>query len=93
MPLSREGQRQRRLRLIAEGRCPRCGDSLPPENRHKHCASCRKYIRDRHRTARRQRSEAGLCYECGARLPDGWTKLRCFDCLRKHNAQAKKPQR
>lgn len=78
--------RERKHRLIEDGRCPTCGKRIT-DTRYKMCLECRLAARrwKRDHIQRKRWKESGLCWHCGSEeVVDG--KTLCRECLDKQRA-------
>lgn len=75
--------RERKHRLIEDGRCPTCGKRIA-DTRYKMCLECRLTARrwKKEHIERKRWKESGLCWHCGsADVVTG--KTLCSECLDK----------
>lgn len=80
--------RDRKHRLISDGRCPTCGTKIT-DTRYKMCLECRLKARrwKKEHIPRKRWMECGLCRHCGSdEVVDG--KTLCRECLDKQRAVA-----
>ena len=57
--------REKRARRRAEGRCVRCGDTLPAGYGFALCPACREAANAYYRERYAQHRESGVCHQCG----------------------------
>jgi len=76
-------QRQRRATFLAEGRCTRCGVTVPPGQ--VRCDRCVRYQQRRSTQMATQRKAQGVCPRCGSAPEAGMVLCRrCIDRSRQY---------
>lgn len=87
-----EKRKQQRIERKEKGLCTRCGIPLT-DTRYLQCERCRKAFRLLYypvckRTTgflrtNYERGECGDCWLCGKKLPEGYFKKKCPECIEK----------